>query len=55
MLSKAEEKWKARGWGLSFGGENDNEYVLRGMMWEGELLSFQRLQRRIGLNGKRHY
>ena len=30
---KAEEKWKARDWGLSFGGKSDNEYVLRGMMW----------------------
>ena len=31
---KPRESEKARGWGLSFGGENDNEqYVLRGMMW----------------------
>ena len=33
MLWKADEKWKARGWELSFGGKNDNEYVLRSMMW----------------------
>ena len=33
VLWKIEEKWKARGWGLSFGGEDDNEYVLRSMMW----------------------
>ena len=33
VLMKAEVKWKARGWELSFGGKNDNEYVLRGMMW----------------------
>ena len=33
VLWKAEEKWKTRGWGLSFGGESDNAYVLRGMMW----------------------
>ena len=32
VLWKAEEKWKARGWGLSFGGESDNEYILRSMM-----------------------
>ena len=25
VLWKAKEKWKARGWGLSFGGESDNE------------------------------
>ena len=29
VLWKAEERWKARG----FGGESDNEYVLRSMMW----------------------
>ena len=33
VLWKAEEKWKARGWELSFGGESDNAYVLRSMMW----------------------
>ena len=33
VLWKAEEKWKARGWGLPYGGKNDNEYVLRGTMW----------------------
>ena len=33
VLGKAEAKWKARGWGLSFGGESDNEYVMRSMMW----------------------
>ena len=33
VLWKAEENWKARGWGLPFGRENDNEYVLRSMMW----------------------
>ena len=32
-LWKAEEKWKAKGWVLPFGGQRDNEYVLRGMMW----------------------
>ena len=25
--------WKATGWEPSFGGENDNGYVFRGMMW----------------------
>ena len=33
VLWKAEEKWRAQGWGLSFGGQLDNEYALRGMMW----------------------
>ena len=33
VLSTAEEMWRARGWGLSFGGQHDNEYTLRGMMW----------------------
>ena len=33
VLWKAEEKWRAKGWGLPFGGQHDNEYVLRGMMW----------------------
>ena len=32
-LWKAEENWKAKGWGLPFDGQHDNEYVLRGMMW----------------------
>ena len=27
------EKWKAKGCGLSFGGQHDIEYVLRGIMW----------------------
>ena len=31
VLWKAEEKWKAKGWWLPFGGRHDNEYVLRGM------------------------
>ena len=25
--------WRAKGWGFSFGGQYDNEYTLRGMMW----------------------
>ena len=29
VFCTAEVKWKARGWELPFGGENDNEYVLR--------------------------
>ena len=33
VLWKAEEKWRAQGWLLSFGGQDDNEYTLRGMMW----------------------
>ena len=30
VLWKAEEKWRAKGWGLSFGGQHDNKHVLRG-------------------------
>ena len=33
VLWKAEEKWRAKGWGLSFGRQHDNEHTLRGMMW----------------------
>ena len=33
VLWISEEEWKARGWGLPFGDENDNEHVLRGVMW----------------------
>ena len=33
VLWKAEEKWKANGWRLPFGGQHDHECVLRGMMW----------------------
>ena len=33
VLSKAEEKWRAKGWGLSFERQHDNENTLRGMMW----------------------
>ena len=32
VLWKAEGKWNARGWEPPFDGENDHEYVLRGMM-----------------------
>ena len=40
VLWKAEVKWKATGWGLTFGGENDNECVLRCMMWADNYWSF---------------
>ena len=33
VLWKAEEKWRAKGWGLPSGGQHDNGYTLRGMMW----------------------
>ena len=33
VLWKAKEKRRAQGWGLSFGGQHDNEHALRGMMW----------------------
>ena len=35
VLWKAEEKWRAKGWGLPFGGQHDDEHLLRGMMWAG--------------------
>ena len=28
-----KDGWKARGWGLSYGVDSDNEYVLRSLMW----------------------
>ena len=40
VLWKAEERWKARGWGLSFGRVSDNEYVFRSMMWADNYWSF---------------
>ena len=33
VLWKAEEKWRAKGWGSPFPGQPDNDCVLRGMMW----------------------
>ena len=33
VLWKAEERWRAKGWWSSFGGQHDNEKTLRGMMW----------------------
>ena len=33
VLWKIEEKRRASGWGLSFGGQHDTEYTLRGIMW----------------------
>ena len=32
-FGKRRKKWRAQGWGFSFGGQHDNEYTLRGMMW----------------------
>ena len=40
VLWKAEGKWKAKGWGLLFGGQHDTDYVLRGMMWAGNYCFF---------------
>ena len=51
VLWKAEEKWKAKGWGLSCGPENDNEYVLRGMMWADNYWLFCD-KREIGMHGE---
>ena len=33
VLWKAEQKWKATGWGFPFAGRNENEHVLRCVMW----------------------
>ena len=33
VLLKAEVKSRAKGWGLPFGGQRDNEYKLRGLVW----------------------
>ena len=54
VLWKAEEKWKDRGWDLFFGGANDNEYALRGMMGR-QLLAILRQQRATGMHGERRH
>ena len=46
VLVKADEKWN-RGWGLPFGGKNDNEYVLRCMMWADNYWLFFDNQERL--------
>ena len=40
VLWKAKEKWRAKGWGISFGGQHDNENTFRGMMWADNYLLF---------------
>ena len=47
VLWKAEEKWRARSCGLSFGGQQDNEYVLRGMMWADNYWLFSDIRERL--------
>ena len=47
VLWNAKGKWKARGWGLSAGGKNDNEYVLRGMMWAENCRLFSDIKERL--------
>ena len=54
VLWKAEEKRRAKGWGLSFGGQHDNEYTLRGMMWADSYWLFSDCGG-IDLHGERHY
>ena len=54
VLWKAEEKWKANGWGLPFGGQHDNEYVLRGMMWADNYWLFCD-QRKIDMRAEWHH
>ena len=55
VLWRAEEKWKANGWGLLFGGQHDNEYVLRGMMWADNYRLFCDKKREIDMHGERHH
>ena len=54
VLRKADEKWRAKGWGLSFGGQHDNEYTLRGMMWADNYRPFSD-SRETDLHGERHH
>ena len=35
-----ERKWKAKGWGIMFGGEGDDEYRFSGMMWSDNFWIF---------------
>ena len=44
VLWKAEEKWRAKDWGLPFGGQHDKECVLRVRMWDDNhwLFSYSR-------------
>ena len=53
VLWKAEKKWKIKGWELPFGGQHDNDFVLRGMMWADNywLLCDNR---EIDMHGERH-
>ena len=34
MLWKAERRWKAKGWSIAFGGEEEDEYRSSSMMWQ---------------------
>ena len=47
LLWKAEEKWRAKGWGLSFGGQDDKECSLRGMMWADNYWRFSDNRERL--------
>ena len=44
---KAEEKWRAKGRGLSFGGQHDNEFSLRVMMWTDNYWLFSDSRERL--------
>ena len=55
VLWKAEEKSKARGWGVAFGGECRNEYVLRGVMRADNGWFVLRQQRETCLHGERYH
>ena len=47
-------QWKAKGWGLPFGGRHDNEYVLRGMMLADSYWLFCD-NREIDMHGERRH
>ena len=47
VLWRAEEKWRAKGCELSFGGQHDNEYTLRGMMWADNYWMFSHNQENL--------
>ena len=53
VLWKVEEKWKARGSELAFGGELDNECVLRSVLWADNYWLVSDSQEKIGVHGER--
>ena len=54
VLWKADQKWHARGWVFSIGGQHDNEHTLCGMMWADNCWIFSK-KKKIDLHGERHH